>query len=206
MASSAMTASSSPVEHLARGVVRRVQQDQPRAPAHRRPQLVDVEPVPAVLVRLQEHGHRPGAGQRDARLVAVVHRLEDDDLVAVVEHAEQGTGQRLGRAGRDEDLGVRVVLEAVEALLVAGDGVPQHGQARAGRVLVDAAADGLDGGVEHLVRAVGVREALAEVDRAGGHGQRGHLGEDRRAEPAQLGRQHVTVAARIVVARHDAAS
>ena len=57
------------------------------------------------------------------------------------------------------------------------------------RVLVDAGADGRDGGVEHLGRAVGVREALAEVDGAGGDGERRHLGEDRGAEPGELGRQ-----------------
>ena len=108
------------VEHLAGRVVRRVEQDQPGGRRDRRAQLVGVEPVPARRVGAQQHRHGPRPGQRDARLVAVVHRLEHDDLVADVEHAEQGAGERLGRAGRDEHLGVGVVLEAVEAALVRG--------------------------------------------------------------------------------------
>ena len=68
-----------------------------------------------------------------------------------------------------------------------GDRLAQHRHARARRVLVDAAVDRRDRGIEHLARAVGVGEALAEVDAAGGHGERAHLGEDRRAEALQLG-------------------
>ena len=49
-------------------------------------------------------------------------------------------------------------------------------------------------------RAVGVGEALAEVDRAGGDGQRRHLGEDRRPETGEardeLGSGHEAVRAR----------
>ena len=54
------------------------------------------------------------------------------------------------------------------------------------RVLVLAAAHGGDGGVEHLAGTVGVGEALTEVDRAGGRGERRHLGEDRGAEALEL--------------------
>ena len=116
------------VEHLAGRVVRRVEQDQPGARRHGGAQLVGVEVVATVGAGAQQHRDGAGAGQGDARLVAVVHRLEHDDLVAVVEHAEQGAGERLGGAGGDEHLGVGVVLEAVEALLVAGDRLAQHGQ------------------------------------------------------------------------------
>ena len=78
-------------------------------------------------------------------------------------------------------------LEAVEAVLVADHGVAQLGHARPGRVLVAlAVGDGVDGGVAHLGGTVLVREALAQVDRAGGDRQRRHLGEDRRAEALQL--------------------
>src|SRR5439155_2468944 len=42
-----------------------------------------------------------------------------------------------------------------------------------------------DGGLGDLGRAVGVGEALAEVDRPGLDGERRHLGEDRRAEALQ---------------------
>ena len=113
-------------------------------------QLGRVEAVAAVGLRTQQDGHRPRPGQGDARLVAVVHRLEDDDLVAVVEHPEQRPGERLGGAGGDQHLGVGIVIQPVEALLVAGDGLAQHGHADARRVLVDAAADRLDRRLEHL--------------------------------------------------------
>ncbi len=184
-----MVSSSPTVEHLARRVVRGVEQDQAGAGAHRLAQLVGIEGVAAGRLRPQQHRDRPGPGQGDARLVAVVHRLEDDDLVAVVEHPEQRSGERLRRPGGDQHLGVGVVGEAVEALLVAGDRLAQDGESGARRVLVDAGPDRVDGGFEHLRRAVGVGEPLTEVDRAGGDRQRRHLGEDRGAEPGQLRRQ-----------------
>src|SRR5690606_31124981 len=69
-----------------------------------------------------------------------------------------------------------------ETLLVPGDRVEQLRHSRAGRVLVTAVGDRLPGGLEDLGRAVGVGEALAEVDRVVLESQGGHLGEDRRAE------------------------
>ncbi len=112
-------------EHLAGRVVRRVQQDQLRPLRDRAAQLVGVEPVAAVA-RGEQHRACDGTGERDARLVAVVHRLEHHDLVAGVEHAEQCSGERFGRAGRHEHLGVGVVLESVEAALVLGDRRSEH--------------------------------------------------------------------------------
>ena len=102
---------------------------------------------------------------------------------------EQRGGDRLGRAGGDEDLAVRVELDAVEAALVRGDRRAQLGDAGPGGYWLRAGAHRLDGGLEDLGRAVRVREALAEVDRAGPRGQRGHLGEDRRAEAGEAGVQ-----------------
>jgi hypothetical protein len=101
----------------------------------------------------------------------------------------RAAASRLRGARRDQHLGVGVEVDVVEAALVAGDRFAEHGQAGAGWVLVEAAADGGDGGVEHLGRAVGVGEALPEVHGAGGRRQRRHLREDRRAEPGELGGQ-----------------
>ena len=159
-------------------------------------QLGGVVVVAPVVAWLQEDGHRPRPGQRDARLVAVVHRLEDDHLVTGVEHPEERTGEGLRRPCRHEDLGVGIELEAVEAALVVGDSVAQHRVAERRWVLVDATADRRDGRVEHLRRPVGVGEALPEVDRAGGDRQRRHLPEDGGPEPLQLRRERRSGAGR----------
>src|SRR5206468_1499935 len=84
--------------------------------------------------------------------------------------------------GGDEYLGVRVEVEPVEALLVFGDRLPEFGDPRPRRVLVAAPGqDRVGRRAGDLAGSVGVREALAEVDRTGGRGQGGHLGEDGRA-------------------------
>ena len=131
----------------------------------------------------------PGPRHRHRRAVGVVGGLEGDHLVAGLAEREERGGDGLGGAGRHEDLGVGIDGEAPEATLVLGDGPTQLRGARTGRVLVVAGADGGDGGLEHLGRAVGVREPLPEVDGPGGVGQRRHLGEDRRPEPLEVARQ-----------------
>jgi hypothetical protein len=68
---------------------------------------------------------------------------------------------------------------------VRADRLAQLGGADARWVLVLAAADGGDRRLGDHGRAVGVGEALAQVDRPGAGGQRRHLGEDRGAEALQ---------------------
>ena len=180
-----------PGEHLAGRVVRGVEQDHLGPRGHRSDQLVGIEDVPPVVTRSEQHGHRTRPGERDARLVAVVHRLEDHDFVTGVEHPQQRSGQRLGRTSGDHDLARRIEVDAVPLRLVPGDGLAQQGHPRPRRILVDARTDGRDRGVEHLGRAVGVGEALAEVDRSGLDRQRGHLGEDRGAEARELAGERI---------------
>ena len=123
------------------------------------------------------------AGERDARGVGVVVRLEGDDVAPGLAQREQRRGDGLGGARGDEHLGVGVVLERpYHFAWCAAIACAQLGDAEPGRVLVVTGADGGDRGVEHLGGAVLVGEALAQVDRAGGDGQRRHLGEDRGAE------------------------
>jgi len=86
----------------------------------------------------------------------------------------------------DENLGGRIVAQAVEALGVPGDGLAQFGDAGAGRVLVAAAFEyGVDRRPGDPGRAVPVGEALAQVDRSGRDRAGGHLGEDRGAHARQ---------------------
>ncbi len=119
-------------EDLARRIVRSVEQDQLGAvSADRGAQRVGIEHVSAVGVGSQQHRHGPGAGECNAGLVAVVHRLEHDDLVARVEHAEQRSGKGLRGSGGDHDLARRVEFDAVEPPLVIGDRAAQAPACRA---------------------------------------------------------------------------
>ena len=172
-----------PGEHRPGRVVRRVQQQQPGARGDGGPQRLQVGAEPGGPQRDRDPG---GARHGHAGGVGVVVGLERDGLVARLQERDQRGGDRLGGARGDQDLTVRVDVQAVEALLVGGDRVPQLGNARARGVLVAPPfQDRRRGRGGDLGRAVGVREALAEVDRPGRQGQRRHLGEDRRAHAGQ---------------------
>ena len=130
-------------------------------------------------------GTRRAARHRDTGGVRVVVRLQRDHLVARFDERQQRRGDGLGRTRGDQDLGGRVDLDPVVPPLVVRDRVPQLRDAAAGRVLVRAGADRADGVLEQRVRAVGVRETLAQVHRTGPDRERGHLGEDRGPEALQ---------------------
>ncbi len=104
------------IEDLAGRVVRRVEHDQLRARRHGAAQRVGIEAEAPGAVGREEHGRRTRTSQGDERQVAVVHRLEHDDVVAWGEHAEQGAGDRLGGTGGDEHLGVGIDAQPVEAV------------------------------------------------------------------------------------------
>lgn len=168
-------------EDRAGRVVRGVEQDQAGAVGDGGAQFVEVQVVRAVA---GAQGDRDACAARhaDTGRVRVVVRLQGDHLVARLHQREQRGGDRLGGARRDEDLGVRVVRQTVEAPLVRGDGRTQFGYAGARRVLIAApVAQRPDRGLPDLLGAVGVGETLAEVDRSGPYRQRRHLREDRRA-------------------------
>ena len=96
-------------EDLARRVVRRVQQHGARARAEGGGELARIE---GPVGRAQRHDPRHGAGHAHARLVGVVVRLEEDDLVAGVADALDRREDRLGRAGGHGDLRVGRVVES----------------------------------------------------------------------------------------------
>ena len=98
--------------------------------------------------------------------------------------ASRDGGDGLRGARGDQDLAVRVEGQAVPALLVRrrsavrSSGTPGPG----GYWLPRPVAQGPDRRLPYGLGAVGVGEALAEVDGPGPQGEGGHLGEDRRPE------------------------
>ena len=179
--------------HGAARVVRRVDDDHARARRQRARERVEVGTPGAGR---QRHAHRRRAGERDRRAIAVVARLEYDHLVARMHQREDGRQDALGCAGGDRDLGVGVVAVARRALDLGRDGLAQRRHAGHRRVLVVAGAHRVGDGVDERRVAVEIREALAEVDRAGLDGQRGHHREDRRAhggKPGAAGEQVLCV-------------
>ncbi len=121
------------VENHTGRVVRGVHQQHPSPIGDRRPQFIGIEPV---IGWAQGDWPRHCAGHGDARLVRVVHRFEQNDLVTGLEKSEQARRQCLGGPGGDQDFGVRVVRESPEAGLVLGDGLAKYWYSRPGRVLV----------------------------------------------------------------------
>jgi hypothetical protein len=82
---------------------------------------------------------------------------------------------------RDHHFGITIDSESVEALLVHSDRMPQRGQAMGRRVLVpQTLLDAALCGVLHLLRSIGIREALTEVDRFGLDRKVRHFRENRR--------------------------
>ncbi len=72
---------------------------------------------------MQRYVNRPRAGQIDRRLVAVVGRVQHDDLFAGAHHRVDGVEDGLGGTAGDGDLGVGIDLRAIAALRLAGDGL-----------------------------------------------------------------------------------
>jgi len=133
-----------PAEHLAGGVVRGVQQDQPGLRGECRPQrrLVDRE------VRKAQHGCTPrGSGQGDRGGIRVVVRLEHHDLITRLAQAQDHGSDRFGCPGSDQDLVGGVDGEPVEPSLVLGNRGQQLGDTGSRRILVAPGADRVDGGL-----------------------------------------------------------
>ena len=111
-------------EHRADRVPRRIQHQRPRSWRHRRLERVAREDE-AVLHEGRADTLNDAAGQPDRRLIGVIHGIRQQDAVAVGNRRHQGRLDAKRRAGGDEDLGRRVVVEAVVSRQLQRDGVAQ---------------------------------------------------------------------------------
>ncbi len=111
----------------------------------------------------RDEDRRP-AGEHDRRDVGHVRRLVEDDLVARVAGRPQREVDRLRRPDRDQDLGRRVVADAVAALEVVGERAAQLERPEVGRVVRPALAQALDAGLHDDPRRVEVGLPHPEAD------------------------------------------
>jgi len=117
-----------------------------------------------------------------ARAVVLVERLEDDDLVARVQHGEQGRQHGLGRAAADRHVAVGLDLHTVELAVLLGDRLSEARRAPGDRVLVEVAVDRAVSRRDQLGRRREVRHALRQVHAAEMVDDAGHLADDRFGE------------------------
>ena len=166
----------------AAGVVRRVDDEQPGAG---REGGGDAREVRCEAAGLQRHAHGDGASHADGRHIAVVARVQHDDLIAGPGDGQDGGEQGLGGPGGEGDLGVGVVGVTVAGRDLAGNGLTQGRPAGHGRVLVVAGAHGAADGLDQGRIAVEVRKALTQVDGTVLCGQGRHGAEDGGADIRQ---------------------
>ena len=72
--------------------------------------------------------------------VVLVEGLEDDDFVAGVRDGEQGRDHAFGCTAADRDFALRIVVEAVGALVFSGNRVAQGFRSPGDGVLVEIVA------------------------------------------------------------------
>ena len=137
--------------------------------------------------RLQGDEPRHAAGAAHQRQIGVVHRLEQNHLVARFDQRHQRPGQSLGGAGGDHHLALRIEIEALPMLVMRRDRLAQDGQAEHGRILVPALDHGLRRALAHILRARIIGKALAEIDRIGLPRDARHFLEDRRRHARENG-------------------
>ena len=171
------------VPHRAGGIVRRVDDEEPRVRPHR---IAHPLPVDAEIRRGGGDVAADAAGQGHGGFVGVVARVEDDGLVARADHRRDGAEQRLGGTGRDGDFGGWVRGQPIQRGDFAGDGFAQRFDAGHRRILVAAMRGMVADALQQFRRAVEVRIALGEVEGALVGGKPRHHGEDRRADIRQL--------------------
>src|SRR5262245_47089856 len=166
-------------EDLARRVIGAVEDDGPGTRRHRATQAIRVE---RELGRLERHEHRYRAGDDAARPVVLVERLEDDDLVARVEHGQERRQHGLGRAATDRHVAVGIDVHVVERAVLPGNRLAQARRAPGDRVLMEVAVDCPVRRGDQLRRRREVRHALGQVHAPDLVDDAGHLADDRLGE------------------------
>ena len=116
--------------------------------------------------RPQRHIDRCAAGHDDRGRIAVVERLDQDDLVAGIDQGLDGGKDALGGADGDDDLLERIQVTAKERAVDVGNGIDQPGMAGGPRVLVQIPFNGFLGGGFDKIRSREIGEALPQVDGA----------------------------------------
>src|SRR5713101_1763358 len=166
-------------EDLAGRVIGAVEDDGARAGRHRPPEPVRVE---GEVRRLERDERRLGAGDHAPRPIVLVERLEDDDLVARIQHGQQRRQHGLRRSAADCHVAVGIDLHPVELAVFLGDPLPQARRPPRDRVLVEVAVDRLVGRRDQLRRRGEVGHALGQVHAADLIDDARHLADDRLGE------------------------
>ncbi len=181
-----------PAEHLARRVVRRVDDDDAGAVREGSAQLGLVE-GPVGGPQVHEARHRPG--QDGVGPVVLVHRVEQDDLVTRIDQGQQRGDHCLGRPAGHADLPLRVDPPAgVGAPDLLGDRGTEVSGAPGDGVLVDVSVKRRLGRLLELRRAGEVGEALRQVHRIVLQREARHLPDHRFGEARSA---HARAAARL---------
>ena len=123
------------------------------------------------------------AREHDGRNVGNIRRLVEDDLVARVAGGTQREVDRLRGTDRDQQLGRRIVGDAVQALEVAGQRLAELERPVVARVVGAPFAEALDARLHDRPGRVEVRSPHPEADDVV------HRGEDVE-EAADAGRRH----------------
>ena len=185
-------------EHLAARVVRRVDHDRLGARAERRLELGAIDRKIRIA---QRHVARRRPGKDHVGPVVLVKRLEDDHLVARIDHRQHRRDHRLGRAACNRDIEVGIARDAVVAAHLVGDRAAEIRRPVRDRVLVVFLVDCALGRFLDFRRRREIGKPLRQVHRAAlerpprhlsnyGLGEQSGLGGNvGRHRPARLARE-----------------
>ncbi len=178
------------IDQCTAGVVRRIQHDHPRARGNGIGQAL---PIDMEIRQAQLLVNADATSQLHRWLVAVIARIEDDDLVTRPDHCLDRTEDRLGSTRGNRDLGGGIHFPSVQPGYLHRDLLAQGRQSGHRCVLVVSRHDVAGQCLAQRVGAIEIGKALGEIQRTGVRGQLGHGGEDGRANVGQFTDEHVSL-------------